>query len=55
MKKKKKKPVKVRKLWGDLDPATKVIPNKRDNHNRAKRKRDWKRNSQQDWVDDDFE
>jgi len=53
MRKKKNKPVKVWKNWGDIDPSTKIIPNKRDNYNRAKRKRDWKKDSQQDWVADD--
>ena len=52
MRKKKKKTVKVRKLWGDLDPATKVIPDKKKNYNRAKRKKDWKKESQQDWMND---
>jgi hypothetical protein len=55
MKKKKKKKVKVRKSWGDLDPATKVIPDKKNNYNRAKNKQDLKKElDQQDWFDDEF-
>ena len=55
MKKKKKQSIKVRKFWGDLDPATKIIPDKKNNYNRAKQKKNWKKNvNQQDWLDNEF-
>jgi len=55
MKKKKKTAIKVRKLWGNLDPMTKVIPDKKNNYNRAKQKTNWKKDfDKQDWIDNEF-
>jgi len=63
MKKKKKKDVKVRKSWGNLDPTTKIIPDKRTNYNRIQAKRNFivemdeeldNEFDNEDWLDDEF-
>ena len=54
-KQKKSKKPKVRKSWGDLDPTTKIIPDKKTNYNRTQAKQDFLEalDEEMDWLDID--